>query len=156
MLWGEAFGEQNGAKIHPKIDLASKTLPRPPKGHPKRPQEPHKRPKRHPKSTQKAPKSTQKGTQEHQKRHPNNETKDTQKTNKKQPNDIELIRCSRPWPCFGELNRRFPFSAAQVFDQIFGQVFDQGFDQGFWSQKYSVQFYWDGELQCTFLLGRKK
>ena len=45
----------------------------------------------------------------------------------------------------------------QIFDQIFGQVFDQvfdqGFDQGFWSPKYSVQFYWDGEIQCTFLPG---
>ena len=27
---------------------------------------------------------------------------------------VELIRCSRPWACFGELKRRFPFSAAQV------------------------------------------
>ena len=44
----------------------------------------------------------------------------------------------------------------QVFDQIFfGLVFDQGFDQGFWSPKYSVQFYWDGEIQCTFLPGPK-
>ena len=28
---------------------------------------------------------------------------------------VELIRCSRPWACFGELKRRFPFSAAQVW-----------------------------------------
>ena len=28
---------------------------------------------------------------------------------------VELIRCSRPWACFGEFKRRFPFSAAQVW-----------------------------------------
>ena len=31
---------------------------------------------------------------------------------------VELIRCSRPWACFGELKRRFPFSAAQVWDVL--------------------------------------
>ena len=24
-----------------------------------------------------------------------------------------------------------------------------------WIRKYSVQFYWDGEIQCTVLLGQK-
>ena len=43
----------------------------------------------------------------------------------------------------------------QIFGQVFDQIFDQGFDQGFWSPKYSVQFYWDREIQCTFLRGRK-
>ena len=50
----------------------------------------------------------------------------------------------------------------QVFDLIFGQVFDQVFDQGFdqvpgegKKHKYSVQYYWDGKIQCTVLLGRK-
>ena len=43
----------------------------------------------------------------------------------------------------------------QIFDQIFGQMFDQVFDQGFWIRKYSVQVYWDGEIQCTGLPGQK-
>ena len=50
----------------------------------------------------------------------------------------------------------------QVFDQIFGQVFDQVFGQGFDQvlgegkyHKYSVQYYRDGKIQCTVLLGRK-
>ena len=42
----------------------------------------------------------------------------------------------------------------QIFDQIFGQVFDQVFGQGF-DHKYSVQYYRDGKIQCTVLLGRK-
>ena len=33
---------------------------------------------------------------------------------------VELIRCSRPWACFGELKRRFPFSAAQVSGPVLG------------------------------------
>ena len=40
---------------------------------------------------------------------------------------VELIRCSRPWACFGELKRRFPFSAAQVllvFGPGVGSIFD--------------------------------
>ena len=46
-----------------------------------------------------------------------------------------------------------------MFDQVLGQIldhiFDQVFDQGFGIRKYSVQFYRDGELQCTVLLGQK-
>ena len=49
----------------------------------------------------------------------------------------------------------------QIFDQIFGQVFDQVFGQGFdqvlgegKNHEYSVQYYWDGKIQCTVLLGR--
>ena len=38
----------------------------------------------------------------------------------------------------------------QIFDQIFGQVFGQVF-----GPEYSVQYYRDGEIQCTVLLGRK-
>ena len=38
---------------------------------------------------------------------------------------------------------------------IFDQIFDQVFDQGFGIRKYSVQFHWDGEIQCTVLLGQK-
>ena len=29
------------------------------------------------------------------------------------------------------------------------------FDQGFGDRKYSVQYYWDGEIQCTVLPGQK-
>ena len=46
----------------------------------------------------------------------------------------------------------------QVFDQIFGQVLDQVFCQGLGERKhhkYSVQYYRDGKIQCTVLLGRK-
>ena len=42
----------------------------------------------------------------------------------------------------------------QGFDQIFGQGFDQGLGEGK-NHKYSVQYYWDGKIQCTVLLGRK-
>ena len=38
----------------------------------------------------------------------------------------------------------------QIVDQIFGLVFGQGFDH-----RYSVQYYRDGKIQCTVLLGRK-
>ena len=44
---------------------------------------------------------------------------------------------------------------AHNFDQIFDQIFDQVFDQGFGIRKYSLQFYRDGEIQCTVLLGQK-
>ena len=43
----------------------------------------------------------------------------------------------------------------QVLAQILDQIFDQVLDQGFWSRKDSVQFHWDGEIQCTVLLGQK-
>ena len=56
------------------------------------------------------------------------------------------------WPDFDQI---FDQIFGQFFDQIFVQVFDQGFDQDFGSPKYSVQFYWNGEIQCTFLQGRK-
>ena len=35
----------------------------------------------------------------------------------------------------------------QIFDQIVDQIFDQVFDQVLGIRKYSVQFYWDGEIQ---------
>ena len=143
--FGSLLGVQIGHFGHRFLHV----VPRSSQERPRAAQEPPKRPKRDPQSTQKASKSTQKGTQEHQKRHPNTETKDTQKTNEKQTNDrqkhkqkdhkyeqntdkrqtrwsrpwacfVELIRCSRPWPCFGELKRRFPFSAAQVFGKVSG------------------------------------
>ena len=63
------------------------------------------------------------------------------------------------WPDFEQI---FDQIFGQVFDQIFGQVFDQVFGQGFdqvlgegKNHKYSVQYYWDGKIQCTVLLGRK-
>ena len=39
--------------------------------------------------------------------------------------------------------QNFGQNFGQIFDQIFGQVFDQGF----LDRKYSVQFYWDREIQ---------
>ena len=52
-----------------------------------------------------------------------------------------------------------------MFDQIFDKIFDQvltrvlGSENTVYSstgtEKYSVQFYWDGEIQCTVLLGQK-
>ena len=63
------------------------------------------------------------------------------------------------WGKFGQI---FHQIFGQVFDQIFGQVFDQVFGQGFdqvlgegKNHKYSVQYYRDGKIQCTVLLGRK-
>ena len=53
------------------------------------------------------------------------------------------------WPDFDQIS-------GQVVDQIFGNVFDQGFEQGFWCQKYSVRFYWGGEMQCTFPTAMEK
>ena len=56
----------------------------------------------------------------------------------------------------------FDYVFVQIFEQIFGQVFDQVFGQGFdqvlgegKNHKYSVQYYRDGKIQCTVLLGRK-
>ena len=37
----------------------------------------------------------------------------------------EFIRCSRPWACFGELVRRFPFSAAQVSGRLPASFFSK-------------------------------
>ena len=63
------------------------------------------------------------------------------------------------WPDFDQI---FDQIFGQVFDQIFGQGFDQVFGQGFdqvlgegKNHQYSVQYYWDGKIQCTVLLGRK-
>ena len=44
----------------------------------------------------------------------------------------------------------------QIFGQIFDQIFGQVFDQGFLAPKYSVQYYWDGQIQCTVLPGQRK
>ena len=44
------------------------------------------------------------------------------------------------WPGFGQI-------VGQIFGQIFDQMFGQIFDQGFLDRKYSVQFYWDREIQ---------
>ena len=44
----------------------------------------------------------------------------------------------------------FRLNPGQIFDQFFGQVFDQGFLP---PKKYTVQYYWDGEIQCTVLPG---
>ena len=40
------------------------------------------------------------------------------------------------------------------FCQIFGQGFDQVLGEGK-NHRYSVQYYRDGKIQCTVLLGRK-
>ena len=39
--------------------------------------------------------------------------------------------------------------------QVLGQIWDQIWGQVWGIRKYSVQFYWDGEIQCTVLLGQK-
>ena len=44
----------------------------------------------------------------------------------------------------------------QNFDQIFDQIFGQVFDQGFLAPKYSVQYYWEAEIQCTVPPGENK
>ena len=43
-------------------------------------------------------------------------------------------------------SRAYFYTFLKKFDQIFGQVF---------GPEYSVQYYRDGEIQCTVLLGRK-
>ncbi len=55
---------------------------------------------------------------------------------------------------FDEILIRFWQSFGQVFDQGLGQGFDQVLGEGK-IPKYSVQYYWDGKIQCAVLLGRK-
>ena len=43
---------------------------------------------------------------------------------------------------------------ARFFYQVFGQGFDQVLGEGK-HHKYSVQYYWDGKMQCKVLLRRK-
>ena len=55
--------------------------------------------------------------------------------------------------------RNFDKIFGQIFDQVFGQVLDQVFGQGLGEgkpRKYSVQYYWDGKIQCTVLPGQGK
>ncbi len=42
----------------------------------------------------------------------------------------------------------------RVVDQVFGQGFDQVLGEGK-KRKYSVQYYWDGNIQCTVPVGLK-
>ena len=44
---------------------------------------------------------------------------------------------------------------ARIFGPILDQMFDQGFGQVVWTREYNVQYYWDGEIQCTGLQGRE-
>ena len=43
----------------------------------------------------------------------------------------------------------------QIFDQVFDQIFGQVFDQGSKTPQFAVQFYWDGEIQRSVLLGQE-
>ena len=44
----------------------------------------------------------------------------------------------------------------QIFGQIFGHIFRHVCDHGFLVPKYNVQYYYDGEIQCTVLPGQGK